>query len=77
MVRSREMSGCGQKDAVVRKREGGKTRRYLDVVKEDLQEAGAREDVCDRSLWRIRCGNPWSRFYESSQAMPIYRSYFD
>ena len=61
MVRSREMSGCGQKDAVVRKREGGKTRRCLDVVKEDLQEAGTREDVCDRSLWRIRCDNPWWR----------------
>ena len=33
--------------------------KCLDVVKEDLQEVEAREDeVFDRSVWRICCGNP-------------------
>ena len=32
---------------------------YLDVVKEDMQEVGEREDeVFDRSLCRISCGDP-------------------
>ena len=36
-------------------------RRFLDVVKEDIEEVGAKEtDVKDRILWRniIRCGYP-------------------
>ena len=34
-------------------------RRYLDVVKEDMQEVGVTEDeVFDRSVWTVRCGNP-------------------
>ena len=34
--------------------------KCLDVVKEDMQEVGAREDeVFDRSLWRICCDVPW------------------
>ena len=33
--------------------------RYLDVVKEDMQELGAREDeVFDRSVWIICCWDP-------------------
>ena len=49
--------------------------KCLDVVKEDMQEVGVREDevfgcgegghaggredeVFDRSVWRMRCGNP-------------------
>ena len=32
--------------------------KCLDVVKEDMQEVGAREDdVFDRSVWRIHCGD--------------------
>ena len=31
-----------------------------DVLKEDMEEVGAREDgVFDRRVWRIRCGDPW------------------
>ena len=36
-------------------------RRFLDVVKEDMGEVGAKErDVEDRKVWRmmIRCGHP-------------------
>ena len=36
-------------------------RRFLDVVKEDMGEVGAKEtDVEDRKIWRkmIRCGYP-------------------
>ena len=43
-----------------RKRERPK-RRFLDVVKEDVAEVGAKEtDVEDRKVWRmmIRCGHP-------------------
>ena len=44
------------------KRRGGRPkRRFLDVVKEDMREFGAKEtDVEDRKVWRkmIRCGHP-------------------
>ena len=44
------------------KRKRGKPkRRFLDVVKEDMKEVGAKEtDVEDRKVWRmmIRCGHP-------------------
>ena len=43
-----------------RKRERPK-RRFLDVVKEDMGEVGAKEtDIEDRMVWRkmIRCGYP-------------------
>ena len=43
-----------------RKRERSK-RRFVDVVKEDMGEVGAKEmDVEDRKVWRImiRCGQP-------------------
>ena len=36
-------------------------RRFLDAVKEDMQEVGVKEtDVEDRKMWRmmIRCGHP-------------------
>ena len=36
-------------------------RRFLDVVKEEMGEVGAKEtDVEDRKVWRmmIRCGHP-------------------
>ena len=39
-----------------------KTWRFLDVMKEDMGEVGAKEtDVKDRKVWRmiIRCGHPW------------------
>ena len=42
---------------VSRKTKVGKQK--MNVVKEDMQEVGAREDeVFDRSVWRIRCGDP-------------------
>ena len=37
-------------------------RRFLDVVKEDMGEVGAREkDIKNRALWRniVRCSNAW------------------
>ena len=44
------------------KRKRGKPkRRFVDVVKEDMREVGAKEtDVEDRNVWRmmIRCGHP-------------------
>ena len=44
------------------KRKRGRTkRRFLDVVKEDVGEVGAKEtDVEDRKVWRmmILCGHP-------------------
>ena len=39
----------------------GKRRRFVDVVKEDMGEIGAKEtDAEDRKMWRmmIRCGHP-------------------
>ena len=42
-----------------KRRRGRPNRRYLDTVKEDMQEVGARQDyVLDRNLWRIRRGDP-------------------
>ena len=47
-----------------KKKRGRPKRRFLDVVKEDMGEVGAKEtDVEDRTVWRkiIRCGYPDSR----------------
>ena len=44
-----------------RRRRGRPKRRFLDVVKEDMGEVGAKEtDIEDRMVWRkiIRCGYP-------------------
>ena len=44
-----------------KRRRGKPKRRFLDVVKEDMEEVGAKEtDVEDRKVWRmmIRCGHP-------------------
>ena len=44
-----------------KRRRGRPKRRFLDVVKEDMGEVGAKEtDVEDRKVWRmlIRCGHP-------------------
>ena len=44
-----------------KRRRGRPKRRFLDVVKEDIGEVGAKEtDVEDRNAWRmmIRCGHP-------------------
>ena len=44
-----------------KRRRGRPKRRFLDVVKEDMGEVGAKEaDVKDRRIWRtmIRCGHP-------------------
>ena len=42
-----------------RRRRGRPRRRFLDMLKEDMEEVGAKEtDVEDRMAWRkiIRCG---------------------
>ena len=44
-----------------KRKRGRPKRRFLDVVKEDMEEVGAKEtDVEDRKMWRmmIRCGHP-------------------
>ena len=44
-----------------KRRRGRPKRRFLDVVKEDMEEVGAKEtDIEDRKMWRmmIRCGHP-------------------
>ena len=44
-----------------KRRKGRLKRRFLDVVKEDMEEVGAKEtDVEDSKVWRmmIRCGHP-------------------
>ena len=44
-----------------KRRRGKPKRRFLDVVKKDMGEVGAKEtDVEDRKMWRmmIRCGHP-------------------
>ena len=44
-----------------KRRRGRPKRRFLDAVKEDMQEVGVKEtDVEDRKMWRmmIRCGQP-------------------
>ena len=45
-----------------KRRRGKPKRRFLDVVKEDMKEVGAKEmDIEDRKMWRmmIRCGHPY------------------
>ena len=44
-----------------KRKRGRPKRRFLDVVKEDMEEVGAKEtDFEDRKVWRmmIRCGHP-------------------
>ena len=44
-----------------KRKRGRPKRRFLDVVKEDMEEVGAKEtDVENRKMWRmmIRCGTP-------------------
>ena len=44
-----------------KRRRGRPKRRFLDVVKEDMEEVGVKEtDIEDRKMWRmmIRCGHP-------------------
>ena len=44
-----------------KRKRGRPRRRFLDVVKEDMEEVGAKEtDIGDRKMWRmmIRCGHP-------------------
>ena len=44
-----------------KRKRGRPKRRFLDVVKEDMEEVGAKEtDIKDKKMWRtiIRCGHP-------------------
>ena len=44
-----------------KRKKGRPKRKFLDVVKEDMEEVGAKEtDVEDRKVWRmmICCGQP-------------------
>ena len=44
-----------------KRKRGRPKKRFMDVVKEDTREVGAREkDIKNKTLWRniIRCGNP-------------------
>ena len=64
-VMRRDQEYVGRKMMVMelpgKRRRGRPKRRFLDVVKEDIKEAGAKEtDIEDRKMWRmmIRCGHP-------------------
>ena len=44
-----------------KRKRGRPKRRFLDVVKEDIEKVGVKEtDIEDRKMWRmmIRCGHP-------------------
>ena len=44
-----------------KRKRGRPKRKFLDVVKKDMEEVGAKEtDIEDRKMWRmmIRCGHP-------------------
>ena len=44
-----------------KRKRGRPKRRFLDVVKEDMEKVGAKEmDIEDRKMWRMmtRCGHP-------------------
>ena len=52
-MESRFPNKCQHNVAVTRKIWGRSKRRYLDLVKEDVQEIGAREDeVFNQNVWR-------------------------
>ena len=64
-VTRRDQEGVGRRmmemELPGKRRRGRPKRRFLDVVKEDMREVGAKEtDVEDRKVWRmmIRCGHP-------------------
>ena len=64
-VRRRDQEYVGRKmmemELPGKRRRGRATRRFLDVVKGDMGEVGAKEtDVEDRKMWKmmIRCGHP-------------------
>ena len=48
-------------DGRARQKERGRSRRWMDLVREDMERVGAREgDEADRVKWRIlsSCGDP-------------------
>ena len=54
----RKMMGLG---LMGKRKRGRPKRRFLDIVKEDMEEVGVKEtDVEDRKVWimMIRCGHP-------------------
>ena len=62
---SREQEYVGRKmmemELPEKRKRGRPKRRFLDVLKEDMEEVGAKEmDIEDRKMWRmmIRCGQP-------------------
>ena len=64
-VMRRDQEHVGRKmmemELLGKRRRGRPKRRFVDVVKEDMGEVGAKEtDVEDRKIWRmmIRCGHP-------------------
>ena len=63
MRRDQEYVGRKMMEIVLpgKRKRGRPKRRFLDVLKEDMKEVGAKEtDVEDRKVWRmmICCGNP-------------------
>ena len=64
-VMRRDQEYVGRKEMEMelpgKRRKGRPKRRFVDVVKEDMEEVGAKEtDVEDRKVWKmmIRCGHP-------------------
>ena len=61
MRRDQEYVGRKMMELPGKRRRGRPKRRFLDVVKEDMGEVGAKEtNVEDRKMWRmmIRCDHP-------------------
>ena len=63
MRREQEYVGRKMMEMVLpgKRKRGKPKRRFLDIVKKDIGEVGAREtDVENRTVWRnmIRCGHP-------------------
>ena len=59
--RDQEYVGRKMMELPGKRKRGRPKRRFLDVVKEDMGEVGAKEtDIEDRKMWRmmIRCGHP-------------------
>ncbi|MFY0323996.1 hypothetical protein [Bacillus sp. YIM B13585] len=64
-VQRRDMGYIGRRmlrmEPPGRRKRGRPRRRFMDVVREDMQVVGLKEaDVEDRGVWRrmIRCGDP-------------------
>ena len=63
-VKRREERYVGKRALKVKipgkRRRGRPARRWMDVIREDMEELGLEEDAEDKDKWRklVRCGDP-------------------